>query len=63
MITCYFGVPGCGKTTILTKRAQKELKKFVKVNQVISTFSLTLNVKAVKLFLLLTFRTDVLKTV
>lgn len=30
MITCYFGVPGCGKTTILTKRAQKELKKIKK---------------------------------
>lgn len=27
MITCYFGVPGCGKTTILTKIAQKELSK------------------------------------
>lgn len=27
MITCYFGVPGCGKTTILTKIAQKELRK------------------------------------
>lgn len=26
MITCYFGVPGCGKTTLLTKFAQKELK-------------------------------------
>lgn len=27
MITCYFGVPGCGKTTLLTKLAQEELKK------------------------------------
>lgn len=27
MITCYFGVPGCGKTTLLTKIAIKELKK------------------------------------
>ena len=27
MITCYFGVPGCGKTTLLTKIAQKELKR------------------------------------
>lgn len=27
MITCYFGVPGCGKTTFLTKFAQKELKR------------------------------------
>lgn len=30
MITCYFGVPGCGKTTLLTKIAQKELKKIKK---------------------------------
>lgn len=30
MITCYFGVPGCGKTTILTKIAQKELKRMKK---------------------------------
>lgn len=30
MITCYFGVPGCGKTTILTKIAQKELKRIKK---------------------------------
>lgn len=27
MITCYFGVPGVGKSTILTKIAQKELSK------------------------------------
>ena len=27
MITGYFGVPGCGKTTIATKIAQKELKR------------------------------------
>ena len=27
MITCYFGVPGCGKTTLLTKIAQMELKR------------------------------------
>lgn len=27
MIKCYFGVPGCGKTTQLTKIAIKELKK------------------------------------
>lgn len=27
MITCYFGVPGCGKTTLLTKFAVKELKR------------------------------------
>lgn len=26
MITCYFGVPGCGKTTLLTKFAVQELK-------------------------------------
>ena len=26
MITCYFGVPGCGKTTFLTKLAVDELK-------------------------------------
>lgn len=27
MLTCYFGVPGCGKTTLLTKFAVSELKK------------------------------------
>lgn len=27
MITCYFGVPGVGKTTIATRIAQKELKR------------------------------------
>lgn len=27
MLTCYFGVPGCGKTSLLTKFAIKELKK------------------------------------
>lgn len=27
MITGYFGVPGCGKTTLLAKIAQKELKR------------------------------------
>ncbi|MCH5197921.1 MAG: hypothetical protein J1E34_03345 [Oscillospiraceae bacterium] len=32
MITGYFGVPGCGKTTILTILAQKELKKIRKGN-------------------------------
>lgn len=30
MITCYFGVPGCGKTTLLTKLAQTELRKMAK---------------------------------
>lgn len=30
MITCYFGVPGCGKTTILTRIAQKELRRVKK---------------------------------
>lgn len=30
MITGYFGVPGCGKTTILTKIAQKELRRIRK---------------------------------
>ncbi len=30
MITCYFGVPGCGKTTLLTKFAQSELKRIKK---------------------------------
>lgn len=30
MITCYFGLPGSGKTTILTKIAQKELKRIRK---------------------------------
>ena len=27
MITCYFGVPGCGKTTLLTKFAVREIKR------------------------------------
>jgi hypothetical protein len=26
-VSCFFGLPGCGKTTILTALAQKELKK------------------------------------
>lgn len=30
MLTGYFGVPGCGKTTLLTKIAVKELKKICK---------------------------------
>lgn len=30
MITCFFGVPGCGKTTTLTSIAQKELKRIKK---------------------------------
>lgn len=30
MVTGYFGVPGCGKTTILTSIAQKELKRIRK---------------------------------
>lgn len=30
MITCYFGVPGVGKTSLLTKFAQKALKKIKK---------------------------------
>lgn len=30
MITCYFGVPGCGKTTLLTSIAQKELRRISK---------------------------------
>ena len=30
MITLYFGVPGCGKTTVLTSIAQKELRKIRK---------------------------------
>lgn len=30
MITCYFGVPGVGKTTLLTKFARKELKRIRK---------------------------------
>lgn len=30
MITCYFGVPGCGKTTLLTKFAIRELKRIKK---------------------------------
>ena len=30
MITCYFGVPGVGKTTIATKIAQLELRKIKK---------------------------------
>lgn len=27
MLTCYFGVPGCGKTTLLTKFAVRELRR------------------------------------
>lgn len=42
MITCYFGVPGCGKTTILTKIAQKELKRIKrgksKYNHILTNF-------------------------
>lgn len=30
MVTLYFGLPGCGKTTILTAIAQKELRKIKK---------------------------------
>lgn len=30
MITCFFGVPGVGKTSLLTKFAQKELKRIQK---------------------------------
>lgn len=30
MITCYFGLPGCGKSTMLAKLATKELKKIRK---------------------------------
>lgn len=30
MLTCYFGVPGCGKTTLLTKFAINEVKKIYK---------------------------------
>lgn len=30
MITCYFGVPGCGKTTLLTKFAVTEARKVLK---------------------------------
>lgn len=30
MITCYFGVPGCGKTTLLTKFAVKEINRIKK---------------------------------
>jgi len=30
MITCYFGLPGCGKSTMLAKIAAKELKKIKK---------------------------------
>ena len=30
MIKCYFGVPGCGKSTILVKKARKELKRIIK---------------------------------
>lgn len=43
MITCYFGVPGCGKSTILTKIARKELKLMSKgkskYQHVLSNFS------------------------
>ena len=30
MIKCYFGVPGCGKTTTLVKVARKEIKRWKK---------------------------------
>lgn len=30
MLTCYFGVPGCGKTTLLTKFAVRELRRIQK---------------------------------
>lgn len=30
MITCYFGLPGCGKSTMLAKIAAKELKRISK---------------------------------
>lgn len=30
MITCYFGLPGCGKSTMLAKIAAKELKRIEK---------------------------------
>ena len=30
MLTCYFGVPGCGKTSLLTKFAIDELKRMRK---------------------------------
>lgn len=30
MITCYFGVPGCGKTTLMTKFAVREIKRINK---------------------------------
>lgn len=30
MITCYFGLPGCGKSTMLAKIAAKELKRIRK---------------------------------
>lgn len=30
MITCYFGLPGCGKSTMLAKIARKEIKKIRK---------------------------------
>lgn len=30
MVTCYFGLPGCGKTTFLARIAQKELRRIRK---------------------------------
>lgn len=42
MITCFFGLPGCGKSTILAKIAQKELKRIKKgkskYNHVLSNY-------------------------
>lgn len=32
MISCYFGLPGCGKSTMLAKIASKELKRIKKGN-------------------------------
>lgn len=48
MITCYFGVPRVGKTTLLAKFAVRELKKFVKVKVSIFMYILIFRVKDAK---------------
>lgn len=39
MIKCYFGVPGCGKTTTLVKIARKELKRLKKIYKEVYTIN------------------------
>lgn len=48
MLTCYFGVPGCGKTTLLTKFAIRELRRIRKGRVSIYMFILISLVKAAR---------------